>query len=98
MAATPRVVDVEHLGGRRLCIVFSDGLVRELDFAGTLQGVLSTLDADEAFGEVSVDTVAGTISWPNGIDLDPDVLHGDHEPASGAAARVLNEYRLQETS
>jgi hypothetical protein len=24
----------------------------------------------------------GTVVWPNGYDLDPDVLHGDFEPAS----------------
>lgn len=31
----------------------------------------------------TIDPVAGTVSWPNGIDLDPDVLHGDRAAASG---------------
>jgi hypothetical protein len=44
-----------------------------------------------------VDPVAGTIAWPNGVDLDPDVLHGDHEPASGRSATVLKQYRLRPT-
>lgn len=30
--------------------------------------------------------------------LDPDVLHGDFEPASGPAVRVLREYRLRPTA
>jgi hypothetical protein len=29
------------------------------------------------FASVAVDPVAGTVAWPNGIDLDPDTLHGD---------------------
>ncbi len=94
----PRVVDVEHLGGRRLRVSFSDGLVRELDFESGLAGVLSTLDDDAVFATVSVDPTAGTVCWPGGIDMDPDVLHGDHEPASGLPAKLLKEYRMQSTT
>ena len=51
----------------------------------------------EHFAEVTVDSVAGTICWPNGIDLDPDVLHGDHTSASVVQPHVVREYRLQQT-
>jgi hypothetical protein len=34
------------------------------------------------FGIATVEHVAGTVSWPVGIDLDPDVLHGERESAS----------------
>jgi hypothetical protein len=98
MDALVRVTDVEHIGGRQLRVVFSDGLVREIDFAGSLPGILSTIDNDEAFRDVSVDGIAGTVCWSNGIDLDPDVLHGDQESASGHAPTVLREYRLQHTA
>ncbi|MHB8451555.1 MAG: DUF2442 domain-containing protein [Mycobacteriales bacterium] len=36
---------------------------------------------DEAFGELRVDDESGTICWPTGADLDPDVLHGDFAPS-----------------
>ena len=88
-----RVTNVEHLGARVLRLGFSDGLVRELDFAGTLTGILAIIDDDAVFGTVHVDQVAGTVCWPGGIDLDPDVLHGDHAPASGQSARLVREYR-----
>src|SRR5260370_30039262 len=98
MRSLPRVVDVESLGNYRLRLTFSDGLVRELDFAGVLEGeIFEPLKDPTTFSEVSVDKVAGTITWPNGVDLDPDVLHGDYEPTSGRPARVLSEHRLRAT-
>jgi hypothetical protein len=98
MTALARVTAVEHLGARLLRVTFSDGLVRELDFADALPGVLATIDDDEVFAGVAVDLVAGTISWSNGIDLDPDVLHGDDASASVVQPQVVREYRLQQTS
>ncbi|RLE23278.1 MAG: DUF2442 domain-containing protein [Actinobacteria bacterium] len=97
MSGLARVTSVECLGQREIRIMFSDGLVRELDFAETLTGLLATLDKDATFAEVSVDSVAGTVCWPNAIDLDPDVLHGDHTPASAIQPRLIREYRMQQT-
>lgn len=98
MARAARVVTVEHLGARRLRLTFSDGLVRELDLAPVLQGRgFAPLREETQFRQVSVDPIAGTICWPVGIDLDPDILHGDFEPASGRAPKVLREYQLRAT-
>lgn len=98
MSRPARVVDVEHLGDLRLRLTFTDGLVRELDFDAVLDGgVFAPLRERILFAQVSVDTVAGTIAWPNGVDLDPDVLHGDHAPASGQSPVVLKEYHLRPT-
>ena len=86
---------MEHLGACRLRLTFSDGLVRELDFDGVLEGeVFEPLTDRTVFAQVAVDTVAGTIAWPMGVDLDPDVLRGDREPASGRAPVVLREYHI----
>lgn len=98
MSRPARIVDVEHLRDFRLRLTFSDDLVRELDFEGVLDGeVFEPLWDRAVFAQVSVDTVAGTIAWPNGVDLDPDVLHGDHVPASGRSPVVLREYHLRPT-
>lgn len=98
MSRPARVVGVEHLGAFRLRLTFSDGLVRELNFDGVLEGeIFEPLHDSAEFAQVLVDTVAGTIAWPNGVDLDPDVLHGDHEPASGRTPVVLKEYHLRLT-
>jgi Protein of unknown function (DUF2442) len=87
-----RVTNVEHVGGRVLRVVFADGLIRELDFTGVLPGVLSGIDDDDVFPTARVDPVARTVSWPIGVDFDPDVLHGDHVPASGIGPKLVREY------
>jgi hypothetical protein len=93
-----RIASVEHLGDFRLRLTFTDGLVRELDFEGVLvAGVFAPLKDVRTFALVAVDPVSGTIGWPNGVDLDPDVLHGDAEPASGKSAKVLREFQLRAT-
>ncbi len=91
----PRPTDIEHLGGRVLKVTFSDGLVRELDFTGTLVGVLAAIDDDTVFGQVTIDPISKTLTWPTGVDLDPDVLAGEQSPANGNSPQVLAEYRLE---
>jgi hypothetical protein len=80
-----RVTDVEPLDNYRLRISFSDGVVREVDFAPLLldaDGTLAEPLRDPAyFRQVRVDQDSRTIVWPNGLDPDPEVLHGDYEPA-----------------
>ena len=34
------------------------------------------MEAPGAFAQVRVDPELGTVAWPNGADLDPDVLYG----------------------
>jgi hypothetical protein len=40
------------------------------------------------FAQVGVDEYGETIVWPNGADLDPDVLYGLAEPAGQPAPKV----------
>lgn len=42
--------------------------------------LLEPLDDPAYFAKVRVDQEAGTAVWPNGLDLAPEVLHGDYEP------------------
>jgi hypothetical protein len=76
---TTRIGSVEPLQGFILRLGFDDGTVREIDLADELWGpVFEPLRRDpQLFRQVSVDEELGTIVWPNGADMDPDVLHGD---------------------
>jgi hypothetical protein len=82
------ITSVEPLEGRWLRLSFADGAVHEVDLTELLErgGVFESLAVDDrAFADVRVDTDAGTISWPGGVDLDPDVLRGDQPPAGGTS-------------
>lgn len=85
----PRVTTVESLEGFRLRLTFTDGLIREVDLSDDLWGQMAEPLQDPAyFRQVRVDSELGTVVWPNGYDLDPDVLHGDHEPVPRPAAHA----------
>ena len=84
------------MGALVLRLSFDDGLVRDLDLDPMLHGgVLESLRDPTLFVAAHIDETAGTVAWPNGVDLDPDVLHGDYEPATGAGPTVLAERRLK---
>jgi len=54
-----------------------------VDLSDALWGPMTEpLRDPEYFRLVRVDSELRTIVWPNGFDLDPDVLHGDYEPES----------------
>jgi len=80
---TLRIRSVEPLEGFVLRLGFDDGTTREVDLEDELWGpVFEPLRTDpQLFRQVRVDEELGTIVWPNGADLDPDVLHGDHPPS-----------------
>ncbi|HUC35544.1 MAG TPA: DUF2442 domain-containing protein [Acidimicrobiales bacterium] len=77
----PKVVNAEVTAPYRLHLTFDDGLARDVDMSDWLWGdMFEPLKDPEFFARVTVDH--GTVVWPNGVDLDPVVLHGDFEPAS----------------
>jgi hypothetical protein len=70
---------VEHLDGDRLRLTFADGFVGDVDLAERLRApkgpMFIPLRDVEYFARVAVDAEIGTVVWPNGADLAPDVLH-----------------------
>jgi hypothetical protein len=72
------VVDARTLGDYRLYLRFEDGVEGSIDLAPILsfRGVFAPLRDPAYFAQVRVDRELGTVVWPNGADLDPDVLYG----------------------
>ena len=78
-----RVKSVEPLSGFTVRLGFTDGSSKEVDLEMYLRGpVFEPIRSDpDVFRSVSVDHRAGTIVWPNGADIDPDVLYLGLTPA-----------------
>ena len=71
------VVEVRALGGYRVYLKYEDGIEGELDLAGLMkfEGVFESLKDPAFFAELYLNRELGTICWPGGADLDPDVLY-----------------------
>lgn len=71
------VVEAQPLEPYRIHLRFADGAegVVDLEQLVEFRGVFGPLRDPERFREVSVHPELGTIVWPTGADLDPDVLY-----------------------
>jgi hypothetical protein len=78
-----RIQGVEALEPFRVRLQFTNGTSREIDLTVYLRGpVFEPIRSDPSvFRSVRVDQELGTIVWPNGADIDPDVLCRGLKPA-----------------
>ena len=76
-----RVQSIEPREGFKVNIRFTDGSSRTVDLAPYLRGpVFEPIRSDPALFR-SMQVEEGTIAWPNGADIDPDVLYTGLTPA-----------------
>jgi hypothetical protein len=88
------VVQVQALENFRLKLRFEDGAEGVVDVAKCVPftGVFANLRDPHEFASVHVHPELGTVCWPCGADLDPDVLYslvtGQPIPTFEEAAKV----------
>jgi hypothetical protein len=71
-----RIVDVEVVGACALVLTFKDRTRKRVDLSAMLDGpVFEPLRDPRFFARVTLDTVAGTVTWPNGADIAPETLY-----------------------
>lgn len=71
-----RVKAFEIVAPFTLCVRFTDGVERRIDFRPVLAGELFGPLRDVAvFDQVRIDPEIHTLVWPNGADFDPATLH-----------------------
>ena len=59
-----------------LAVGFADGTEQRINFEPVLHGALfGPLQDPATFNAVSLDSEAGTLTWPTGADFDPATLH-----------------------
>jgi hypothetical protein len=82
MTRPVRIRSVALQGGFRLRLELTDGTSKTIDVEKYLRGpIFEAIRGNPAqFAQVFVDQRAGTIVWPNGADIDPDVLCDELTP------------------
>lgn len=83
-----QVTEVRVLDGTRLALGFDTGEVREVDIANLVEpfGVFERIHDPAFFRLVRLNPELGTIVWPNGADLCPDVLYEKSVPSKKSSA------------
>jgi hypothetical protein len=85
----PAISSVVSLEPYVVRVVFVDGEIRDVDIEPLLDGpVFAPLRDHDEFRRVSVDIETGVVAWPNGADLDSEVIYGIAPAAAQPAARV----------
>lgn len=71
------IVKVEPRDEYQLWLQFEDDTAGVINIADLISftGVFAALQDETYFKQVRVDLELGTVCWPNGADLDPDVLY-----------------------
>lgn len=82
---------IHVLGSLQVRLLFTDGLVRDLDLAPVMTGPAFARHREDPAFFARARVRHGTVTWPDDSDLDPLVLHGDEQPAQGEGPRVLGE-------
>lgn len=80
------ITQVTALDGHALRLRFEDGVEGTVHLTDLVpfEGVFAPLRDEAIFCTVELNRELGTIQWPNGADLDPDVLYA--KVSQGASA------------
>jgi hypothetical protein len=84
-----KVTEFKIVADYTLRVKFDDGVEQIIDFRPVLYGEMwGPLQDLRLFNKVDLDTVAYTLTWPNGADFDPETLHNWPEYVDELAARA----------
>lgn len=74
----PRIREAKHVQDYEVEMSFSDGTTARFDFRNRVVGrggVFKPLQDVGFFSQVVVNSEAGTLVWPNGVEFCPDMLY-----------------------
>lgn len=89
-----RIASVTPLAGQRLRLGLTDGTTIERDVGPLLNGPVfkDIREKPELFAQAQAE--GGTVVWPNGADLCPDVLIWGGAPPADATAKPQAELQV----
>lgn len=90
---TKDVIDASIVSEYRVALTFEDGELREIDLRELLSftGMFEPLEDPDYFAKLRVEPDVGTIVWPNGADVCPDVLYEKSRPLGQITASAERE-------
>lgn len=73
---TPKIQKIRYISGYNYHIRFTDNREGVVDFKPFLWGeAFKSVKDKDFFKQAFIDKTAGTITWPNGVDLAPETLY-----------------------
>ena len=71
-----RIREARVCGPAALWLMFNDGTGKQVDVRPLLEGNILEPRRDPAyFATMTLDSICGTVVWPNGADFTPEALH-----------------------
>ncbi|MGA2620640.1 MAG: DUF2442 domain-containing protein [Thermoguttaceae bacterium] len=73
------IVEARAMEGYKAYLRFEDGVEGMVDLGRLIrfEGVFAPLRDPDEFARMTVNRDLGTVCWPSGADLDPDVLYAE---------------------
>jgi hypothetical protein len=81
MSYLPQVIRARHIGGFVVSTRFDDGTIKRIDVSQWFTGpVFEPLKEPKFFKKFFIE--AGTLAWPNGVDIAPEALYAACESST----------------
>ena len=81
MSYLPQVTGARHIGGFVISTRFDDGTEKHIDVSQWFKGpVFEPLKNLKFFKKFFIE--AGTLAWPNGVDIAPEALYAARESST----------------
>lgn len=91
-----KVTNFEIVADYTLRVEFDDGTEQIIDFKPVLFGEMwGPLQELAFFNKVEIDPIAHTLTWPNGADFDPEMLHNWPEYVDELSVRAQQWMQMQ---
>jgi hypothetical protein len=82
-----RICEARVCGPHSLRLTFNDGTSKQVDVRPLLDGtIFEPLREPGYFATMALDSICGTVVWPNGADFAPEALHELEAQATSESA------------
>jgi hypothetical protein len=97
MSYLPQVIGARHIGEFIVSTRFDDGTEKCIDISQWFQGpVFKPLKDPKFFKKFFIE--AGTLAWPNGVDIAPEALYAAPEPKRRHNKRIERTRKTRRSS